>query len=227
MSTRIIAVRHGYSISNEQRFFAGQLDVELTGKGIEQAEACGELFSRAYGENGALTVENTVFERPTAIYASDLVRAYETARPIARALGLDVIGTPALREVNAGEWEGVPFAVLDEKYAEEYSVWRNDIGRAVCTGGERLCDFAARIERGVREIAERHDGECIVIATHATPIRVLCTLASGLAAEDMGRIGWVSNASVSFFEFDGRFHLVRDNFTEHLGQMKTDLPRGV
>jgi hypothetical protein len=43
----------------------------------------------------------------------------------------------------------------------------------------------------------------------------------------MGRISWVSNASVSFFEFDGEFHLVRANCTEHLGQMKTDLPRGV
>ena len=227
MSTRIIAVRHGYSVSNEQKFFAGQLDVALTDKGISQAEACGELFCRAYGENDTLTVENTRFERPSAIYASDLVRAYRTAQPIARALGLDVISTKGLREVSAGEWEGVPFIELDERYAEEYGVWKNDIGRATCTGGERLSNFAARIERAVREIAERHDGECVVIVTHATPIRVLCTLASGLDPADMGRVGWVSNASVSFFEFDGGFHLVRANGTEHLRQMKTDLPRGV
>ena len=227
MSTRIIAVRHGYSVSNEQKFFAGQLDVDLTEKGINQAEACGALFERAYSENDTVTVENKSFERPSAIYASDLIRAYNTAQPIARALGLEVIRTHGLREVSAGEWEGVPFVELDERYADEYSIWKNDIGRATCTGGERLSDFATRIERAVKEIAEKHDGECIVIVTHATPIRVLCTLASGLKPADMGRVSWVSNASVSFFEYDGSFHLVRANDTEHLGQMKTDLPRGV
>ena len=227
MSTRIIAVRHGYSVSNEQKFFAGQLDVDLTDKGISQAEACGAFFDCAYGESDTLTVENTAFERPSAIYASDLARTYRTAQPIARALGLEIIRAEELREVNAGEWEGVPFLELDERYAKEYSVWKNDIGRAECTGGERLCDFASRIERAAREIAERHDGECVVIVTHATPIRVLCTLASGLSPEDMGRISWVSNASVSFFELDGEFRLVRSNDTRHLGEMKTDLPRGV
>ena len=106
-------------------------------------------------------------------------------------------------------------------------MWKNDIGRAVCTGGESVSSLAARIEREVRGIAERHDGGCVVIVTHATPIRVICAMASGLDTKDMARVSWVSNSSISLFEYDGHFRAIDTNIVSHLGELKTDLPRGV
>lgn len=213
MATKIIMIRHGYSISNSLKFFTGQSDIALTDLGREQARLCGEYFK---GKSGV-----------DAIYSSDLSRAYDTAAEVARALALDVVKDARLREIYAGEWEMMPFVEIEEKYPEEYAIWKNDIGRAKPVGGESVSEMAARIEGAVREIAEKHDGGCVVIATHATPIRVICTLAEGLCISEMGKLPWVSNASISVFEFDGKFRLAEKNITSHLGDLKTDLPRGV
>ena len=213
MSTRIIMIRHGYSISNNLKFFTGQSDVALAELGRDQARLCGESFK---GKKGI-----------DAIYSSDLSRAYDTALEVGKALSLKVTPDEELREIFAGEWEMMPFLEIEAKYPEEYSVWKSDVGRAHPVGGESVADMAKRIEGAVRRIAEKHDGGCVVIATHATPIRVICTLADGLGVAEMGRTPWVSNASISIFDFDGKFRLVEKNITSHLGELKTDLPRGV
>jgi len=213
MSTKIIMIRHGYSISNNLKIFTGQSDIALAELGREQARLCGEFF---IGKKGI-----------DAIYSSDLSRAYDTAIEVGKALSLEVIRDSQLREIFAGEWEMMPFCEIEKKYPEEYSVWKNDVGRATPTGGESVADMAKRVERAVCRIAEKHDGGEVVIATHATPIRVICTLSQGLDIADMGKVPWVSNASISAFEFDGKFTLIDKNITSHLGSLKTDLPRGV
>lgn len=213
MSTKIIMIRHGYSISNDLKFFTGQSDIALTELGRKQARLCGELFKDKKGID--------------AIYSSDLSRAYDTALEVGKALSLEVTPDENLREIFAGEWEMMPFLEIEAKYPEEYSVWKNDVGRATPTGGESVAAMAKRIEGAVRRIAEKHDGGCAVIATHATPIRVICALSEGFDVTDMGRVPWVSNASVSVFDFDGKFRLIEKNITSHLGELKTDLPRGV
>lgn len=232
MSTKIIMIRHGYSVSNDLRFFTGQTDIELTDKGREQARLCGEYFGTwnccsACGEKCTEKIWDNGISRVDAIYSSDLSRAYDTALEVGKVLGMNVEKSRELREIYAGRWEMMPFAEIDEKYPEEYSVWKNDIGRAVCTGGDSVASLAQRIERTVRNIAIAHDGGTVVIVTHATPIRVICTLAKGLPACEMGRVPWVSNASISIFEFDGNFKTIKTNITSHLGDLKTDLPRGV
>jgi hypothetical protein len=40
-------------------------------------------------------------------------------------------------------------------------------------------------------------------------------------------VPWVSNASISIFEYDGSFKEIGVNLVAHLGELKTDLPRGV
>ncbi len=232
MSTRIIMIRHGFSVSNDKRLFTGQTDIELTDKGREQARLCGEYF-KTYNVCTACATGRTEkiwdigIDGVDAIYSSDLSRAYDTALEVGKALKMDVEKREELREIYAGVWELMPFVEIDEKYSEAYSVWKNDIGRATCTLGESVASLAERIEREIRAIAIMHDGGTVVIVTHATPIRVICTLAEGLEASEMGRVPWVSNASISIFEFDGKFKLIQKNITSHLGELKTDLPRGV
>ncbi len=232
MNTKIIMIRHGYSVSNKLKFFTGQTDISLTDTGREQARLCGEFFKvwqpcSACGEARTERIWDMGVGNIDAVYSSDLERAYETSLPVAEALGLESVKSEGLREINGGVWEMMPFVEIDEKYPVEYGVWKNDIGRAECVGGEKVTDFASRIIREVTAIAQRHCGGCVVLVTHATPIRVISTLAEGLDPSDMGRVPWVSNASISVFDFDGQFNAVRTNITSHLGQLKTDLPRGV
>ena len=213
MKTRLILVRHGFSVSNDQKYFTGNMDIPLTEIGRLQAQKCAE------------SLKDTPVDY---IYASDLSRAMDTARPIADALHLPIHPDSALREIFAGEWEGVPFTELERQFPDSYRTWKEDIGLAVCDGGESVQAFSERIINGVTAIAERHAGKTVVIATHATPIRVLCTVSSGHPIEKMAEIPWVKNASINIFEYEnGIFTVVNKDITDHLGDLKTALPKNV
>ena len=213
MATKIIMVRHGFSIANEQGKFAGHWDIDLTELGKKQAEMAGKWFK----------------DHPVdAIYSSDLLRAYRTALPIGEALGLPVHKDEGLREIKAGKWEGLCFDRMAEDFPKEAELWMKDLGRSGCPEGETVAELAERVAAAVRRIAERHDGETVCIATHATPIRAVSTLASGVPIEEMSKVPWVANASINVFTYEnGRFKAEKLNIIEHLGSLLTSLPDNV
>ena len=213
MKTTLILVRHGYSVSNEQKYFTGNMDIALTELGKMQAQKCAEFLK----------------DFPIDfIYSSDLSRAMDTAKPIAEKLNLPIHPDSALREIYAGQWEGVPFTLLEQRFPDSYRTWKENIGLAVCDGGESVRSFSARVIKGIIEIAERHPGKTVLIATHATPIRALMTNAQSLPVERMAEIPWVKNASVSIFSYEANtFSIVKKDLTDHLGDMKTALPKNV
>lgn len=213
MKTRFIMVRHGFSVANDKKCFAGNSDFDLTELGLRQAEKCAEALKN---------------EKIDAVYASDLKRAYRTAVPIADALGLEINASRGLREIFAGEWEGMLFDELCVRYADSYSVWRQDIGRAVCDGGESVAELSVRVISTLEQIAAENGGKTVCIATHATPIRAVCTAAAGLDVCEMASISWVSNASISVIDYeDGRFMPVSINNSDHLGELVTVFPANV
>lgn len=213
MKTTLILVRHGYSVSNDLKYFTGSMDIALTDLGRMQAEKCAVCLKDVPAD---------------FVYSSNLIRAMDTAKPISDALKLPVHPDASLQEINAGDWEGIPFTELEVKFPDSYHIWKENIGLAVCDGGESVEAFSRRILKGVTEIAERHPGKTVIITTHATPIRVLCTVASGLPISRMAEIPWVKNASINIFTYeDGVFQIVQKDITDHLGDMKTGLPKNV
>ena len=211
--TRFIMIRHGFSVANNEKKFAGHSDFPLTEMGKKQAEKCAEALKN---------------EHIDAIYASDLSRAFETAIPVAKAHGLTVVPHKGLREIFAGEWEGKTFDELEVKFAESYGTWKNDIGHAHPDCGESVAELYDRILTTLDEIARDNEGKTVCIATHATPIRAVCTAAKGFLADKMSEVSWTVNASISLFEYEnGRFTAVYTSKTDHLGDLTTKLPTNV
>ena len=212
--TTVIFVRHGQSESNLAQVFTGQGNASLTPLGMEQAERTADYLQR-YPIN--------------RIYASDLRRAMQTAQPTARRLGLPVIPDPQLREIAAGEWEGKPYATLRTRYSADYAVWLDDIGRSQPTGGERVSELYTRICGAVDRIVQAHRGDCIAIFTHATPTRAIGCRWFGYPPEEMARLAWVPNASVSAAEYadNGSIRVLQFGYDGHLGASSTEIPRGL
>jgi len=207
MKTNLILIRHGYSTANEADVFAGFYDAGLTAAGVRQAEKCAAALKE---------------EHIDAVYASDLRRAFCTAKPVAESHGLPLIPEPGMREICAGEWEGLPFRTLAERFPEDFGMWMEDIGNSRCTGGESVKEFSARILAAVDRIAAANPGKTVCIGTHATPIRAVCTAAAGLPAGRMAEIPWVRNASISRFVWeDGVLTAVSVGETDHLGDDAT------
>lgn len=209
--TTLIVVRHGQSQSNLEKRFTGQGNTELTELGRMQAERTAE-FLKDYPIS--------------VIYASDLNRAMDTARPTAAMHGLEIIPTPMLREVSAGQWEGKTYDQLMEEFEESYSKWLNDLGRAHPEGGESAVEVAERVYKEVDRILEAHCGQCIALFTHATPTRLLGCRWFGYAPEDAAKMTGCGNASVSVVEYDdeGNFRVVHYGYDEHQGELATRLP---
>ena len=200
--TTLILVRHGQSVANAQHRFAGHSNFDLTEVGKEQARLAGEYISKNF--------------KLDAIYASDLKRAYHTALPTSTLTGIEVQKREGLREIFAGEWETLTVDEIDEQYTEDFAVWKNDFSNARCTDGESVAEVYDRVCREILSIAAENDGKCVMIATHATPIRVFETLSLGLGAEHVGDISFCKNASINIFKVeDGVPSIIKTNITEH------------
>ena len=207
--TQLLVIRHGESVANQEDKFAGFSDFDLTARGRKQAELAAEYIKKKFTVN--------------AVYASDLLRAYNTALPTARAFGLEVNKSEALREIYAGVWESMPYTEITEKYGDAFSLWFTDYRNAYCTEGETVKQLSERVQREVRKIVEAHDGETIVIASHATPVWAIRELAQENNEEYTNK-SLVANASISILRYeDGQFFEVRPNITEHLGELATFL----
>jgi len=212
--TKMIFVRHGQSEANLAKIFAGHTDIPLTELG------------RCQAENTARFLKDYPID---VIYASDLLRAMQTAEPTAQMHGLEIIPNERLREIYAGDWEGVSFSDLLEKYPKEFGdVWRNDCGRAHPENGESVLALSERIYAEVDRLAALHRGGCVAIFSHATPIRLLCARWQGYPAVDVSKVTFCGNASVSVIDYedDGSYTVHLCGYDGHQGSLSTCFERG-
>jgi len=163
-ATRIIAVRHGETAWNVDTRIQGHQDIALNTTGVLQAGR----VARALAD-----------EAVDAIYASDLLRAWQTACAIAHACRCTPTPTPQLRERCFGRFEGKTFAELEAHWPEDSLRWRRRDPDWEPPGGESLITLRQRIENAISQLASRHVGGQIVLVAHGGVLDVLFRLATG------------------------------------------------
>ena len=212
--TTLIFVRHGQSMANFTKSFAGHLDVDLSDLGRQQAVLAAEYVAKNFSID--------------EIYSSDLKRAYNTALPTSEKLGIKVIPTSDFREIFGGRWESLTFDEIAEQYPEEYSVWRNDFSNAKCPEGESSKEVYLRIKEATLKLAERCSGKTVLIAAHATVIRAVECASRGYNENQMGMVAFPHNASINVYEYaDGQLTPKQTNIVEHLGDLVTAVPKEI
>lgn len=209
--TTLLFVRHGESRANQNKLFAGQSHFALSELGKVQANLTGRFIAENY--------------KVDKIYSSDLLRAFDTACSVSDALGvMPIYSHPDLREINAGEWEGAKNSQLESISPEALESWKTDVANCRCPGGEKTSEMADRFYKRVLDIAAENDGKTVVIATHATPIRAITTLALYGDLGRMNDVQWATNASVTVIEAEnGKLTLKEASIDEHLGVLSTKL----
>jgi broad specificity phosphatase PhoE len=166
----LVVVRHGRTAWNATGRFQGQTDIPLDETGREQARGVAELLR---GERFARAI------------ASDLVRARETAEIVLDDRPPEVEFDARWREMRFGSWEGL---VWDEIVARqpELATKSSTTPRFYTPPGgesfEALCD---RIAAAVSDVdARAHDGDRVLVATHAGPLHALLRVALGKSEAD-------------------------------------------
>ncbi len=177
-TTTLLLIRHGLNDAVGVRL-AGQEPIPLNAEGVAQADRLVQRLARV---------------RVDAIYSSTLVRARQTASPLASARGLAVQDLDGAIEFRMGEWDGQRFDDLSrdagwQRFSSQRSLTR---GR----GGERMIDVQARLVGALLDVAERHAGGSIAIFSHADPIRAAVLYFAGMPIDFFHRLD-IAPASLS------------------------------
>lgn len=185
LSCRIFLIRHGETLWNKEMRFQGHMDIPLSERGLEQAKALADRLS---------------VTKIAAVYSSDLKRALETAHPIAAPRNLEIIIEPALREINFGQWEGLTFTEISEKYGEQIKKWWQSPMDMTTPNGEGLKDLVHRLVPVVRKIIEKHQGEQVAVVCHGGPARCLVGTVLGMDLNKYWKIRQ-DNAALNILDF--------------------------
>lgn len=208
-TTNIYVIRHGQSQGNLNDWFVGHSDIDLTDLGYEQAELTANFFD-------SIAVD--------AIYSSDLSRAYHTAEATARRKNLPIIADPGLREIFGGQWECQVFMSLGDTHPQEFQVWTQDFGNAVCPQGESVLGMQKRIYDTVEKLANANIGKTICIFTHAVAIRTLTAKWKNLSVQQLQHHPYASNSSVTHAVYEeGKFTLLEYGRDDFIGNKITRL----
>jgi broad specificity phosphatase PhoE len=186
---KVILVRHGETAWNvEHRIQGSASDIPLSELGRHQADC---IASRLKGE------------KVDAIYSSPLQRALDTAKAIAHQHQLEVHPLPELKEINAGELEGVLAADLKLRF--DIFICQNaqdpELGRL--PGGESVCDVQKRAWRVIQDIALQHTEGTVVVVTHYFVILSLVCQILNLPLPQIARLR-LSTGSLTAFTLDGQ-----------------------
>jgi 2,3-bisphosphoglycerate-dependent phosphoglycerate mutase len=188
--TTFLLARHGETDWNSERRWQGHADQPLNAVGRAQARELAETLA-----DRAIDV----------VYASDLVRAHETAVIVADRLGLPVEVDAGLREVDVGDWAGRLLTEIERDDPEAFRRWQH--GQKAWNDGESYEEMGERVVATLLRIAARHPAETVLVVTHGGSIRACRASAAGLdyAASRVSAIGSMANCEVAELHVaDGR-----------------------
>jgi len=199
--TELILIRHGVT--------AG------TGSDASRARSTFRSTTRATGRRAG-SAAALAGEPLGAIYASDLSRAWHTARPLAETLGLGPTPEPRLRERFYGAFEAAPSTSCSATRPRTSRAGAPGIPTSRFRAGARRCVRCTHGWRAAAGARAQAPGERIAAVTHGGVLDCAYRVATGLGLSEP-RHHDLLNASVNRIAFDGEgFRLVSWGEVEHL-----------
>lgn len=190
---RLLLVRHGQTISNVRHVIdTADPGAPLTDLGRQQAEAL----------VGALADESI-----DVVIASTLVRARQTATPIARARDLPLGVRDGIREIGAGDLEMRGDSAAAERYVTTILSWADGDLDPVMPGGGGGRDMLAAFDEVVAEV-EASGAATAVLVSHGAAI-VTWAVARAANVDTVFAVGnWLPNTGTVILEGSGAHWLV-------------------
>ena len=176
MLTKLILIRHGQSVWNAENRFTGWTDVDLSDKGVTEAEEAGQ------------ELRNQVID---IVHTSDLIRAKRTAGIVIRAnvSSKDTVTKSdwRLNERNYGALQGLNKAETAEKHgAEQVRIWRRSFDVAP-PEGESLEMTAKRTIPYFEEeiLPDLESGMNVLVSAHGNSLRSIVMHIEGISPDDI------------------------------------------
>lgn len=191
--TRLVLCRHGEPAEEASGRCYGRLDVPLSARGVEQAQALATSLAAS---------------PLAAVFSSPARRALETADAVASAQGFSLIENPALQELDFGDLEGLLYEEIAERHPELYASWMRAPTRVRFPGGESYDELRARVLEALAELLERHRGQTFAAVSHGGPIRTILSACLQMPDEALFRLD-PRHGAISVIDWLGETPTVR------------------
>jgi broad specificity phosphatase PhoE len=201
LTLQLYLLRHGETEWNQMGIFQGSTDIPLSDTGRQQAAAL------------AASLRDLPL---SAVYASPLQRARETAQIVAACHGLEVETCPGLQEMHLGELEGADRTSFQTQHAPLAAAWREAAWTVQMPGGESLPEVQRRAWRAIEGIVARHRDGTLAVVGHGFANAVILCRAAGLDISQYRQFRQ-SPAAKNLIEFnDGQVRVLSANDISHL-----------
>ena len=187
MTSRVCIIRHGETDWNLEGRIQGQIDIPLNETG--RAQALAMAFNSAH-------------HRFSAVYSSDLARAFETATALSEREDLQVNTLTELRERHYGIFQNVTKTEAPSKYPEAYALYAARDLHYDFETGESLKEFAQRVLDVFDWLVRHHRDEQFAVVCHAGILDIMYRHATGRPLETE-RDFHIPNSALNWFHHDG------------------------
>lgn len=171
--TRLWLIRHGEPDPAIRGRCYGRLDVSLSAEGRRQIERVSKRLAS---------------EPLRAIYTSPRKRTFESAEMIAAAHGRGVEVENRLCEIDFGDFEGLTYDDIAERYPEIYRRWMERPWEVEFPNGESFSVMRSRVTGAVAALLDRHAGQSVALVTHGGVIRIVLADALSIPPANIFRI---------------------------------------
>lgn len=190
---KIYLIRHGETTWNREKRLQGHLDIGLNERGYWQADRLGEYLAN---------------RSVAAVVSSDLSRAVDTAKAVAKHYGLDLQYDQRLRERHYGLMQGLSHDEIADKHPRNHLAWKNREINFQPEFGESLQQFYDRVIESAVYWAKKYEGQDIAMVAHGGVLDCLNRAATGKTLE-VPRDFEILNASLNTLSFsENRFELI-------------------
>lgn len=202
--TELVLVRHGETDMNRELRFQGQVNVSLNAIGLEQAR---RLAARLAGE------------KADAVYVSDLLRAWQTAEPIAGGLSLQPVADKGLREQDFGRVDGMRVDDIQREHPEAWQGWLRFEEDFAMPEGESTRAFHGRVMDALQRVVAAHPDQTVVVVTHGGVLDMIYRTARSLGLSGP-RQSEIPNAGLNRIRvLDGAIDILSWADTQHLADL--------
>ena len=184
----IYFVRHGETKWNTEDRIQGQLDSELTKNGIEETYLLKKKMS------------SLDF---SAVYSSELGRAYKTAKILTDGNNIKIEKLEELNEKYFGYWQGLEKKEIFSKYPEQAENYFNNIEKynSVEISAESLSDTLNRFIRGVDKIINANKNGNVLVISHGTILKLFFNYIDKKDIKDLKENDLMENASYRVLQY--------------------------
>ena len=228
MVRKLVLIRHGESTWNKENRFTGRTDVDLTEKGVAEAEKAAKLLKE----------ENIQVKRA---FTSYLKRAVKTLNTVLDGMDLDWIPVEKSRRLNEkhyGALQGLNKAETVKKYGEDQVLlWRRsyDVQSPALDASDERAPHNdpryAEVDAGLLPLTESLEDcvnralpylqeailpavqkdEVVLVSAHGNSLRGVIKVLKGMSNEEIIKLN-LPTGMPYVFEFDDNMQLVNDYF---------------